>query len=70
MLTRCHASNSLLRAAVGRGRKEWASLAIYTIGVGSAFTLPWLAVTLYTLVAIVWLVPDRRIERAIKNATD
>lgn len=70
MLTRGNANNTLLRSATGRGRKEWASLAIYTIGVGVAFAVPWLAIGLYTLVAVAWLVPDRRIERAIRNAAE
>jgi hypothetical protein len=41
------------------------SLAIYTIAIPLAFANSWLALSLYVLVAIMWLIPDRRIERAM-----
>ncbi|MDG4549682.1 MAG: TMEM175 family protein [Candidatus Contendobacter sp.] len=57
--------NSLLKQALGRDWKGKASLALYCLAIGLAFLSPWLAQSIYILVAIMWLVPDRRIERAI-----
>jgi uncharacterized membrane protein len=58
-----HAPDSTLRRAVGADLKGWSSLAIYAIAIGAAFFNPWLAFGLYTLVAVIWIVPDQRIER-------
>ena len=54
---------SLLARAIGRDFKGKASPIIYVIAIVAAFLAPWLAGALYTLVAIMWLIPDRRIER-------
>jgi hypothetical protein len=32
-----------------------------------AFVLPWLSIAIYVLVAVIWLIPDRRIERALRE---
>lgn len=54
---------SEIARAVGGKRKEWASLAIYAVGIAAAFLVsPYLSVALYILVAIIWLIPDRRFE--------
>ena len=58
---------SLLAGAVGRDCKGKLSLVCYLLAIGLAFVNQWLANALYVLVAIVWLVPDRRIERALEN---
>ena len=39
----------------------------YVAGIGLSFVQPWLACTLYVLVALLWLVPDRRIESRIER---
>jgi uncharacterized membrane protein len=57
--------DSLLRRAVGHDWKGRVSPALYIAGIGVAFWLRWLALSLYVLVALFWLIPDRRIERAI-----
>ena len=54
---------SLLARAIGRDFKGKASPIIYVVAIAGAFLAPWLAGALYTLVAIMWLIPDRRIER-------
>jgi uncharacterized membrane protein len=59
---------SVLARAVGRDGKGKASLACYALGVGLAFVHPALAEALYVLVALLWLVPDRRIERVLEHA--
>lgn len=53
---------SILKQAVGCDWKGKASLLAYFAGVGVSLSWPWLAQALYVLVALMWLVPDRRIE--------
>ncbi len=60
-----HGKNSTLAIAIGRDVKGKISLGIYAAAILLAFVNSWLAFGLYILVAIMWLVPDRRIERAI-----
>jgi hypothetical protein len=55
----------LLAAAVGRDVKGKLSPVLYAIAIPSAFVHEWIAGGLYVLVALIWLIPDRRIERAI-----
>jgi TMEM175 potassium channel family protein len=52
-----------LRAALGRDLKGKLSPVLYVTGILSAFVSPWLATLIFTAVAIMWLVPDRRVER-------
>ncbi len=56
---------SVLARALGDDRKGRLSVGIYFVAVPTALYLPWLAGALYVLVAIMWLVPDRRIERVL-----
>jgi uncharacterized membrane protein len=58
---------SLLKRAIGRDWKGKVSPLIYLIAIPMAFWSPWISQGLYVLVALVWLVPDRRIERALSN---
>jgi uncharacterized membrane protein len=58
-----HDRDSTLRRAIGPDTKGWASIAIYATGIVLACWLPWASVVLYGCVAILWLVPDRRIEK-------
>ena len=57
--------DSLLKKAVGSDWKGKLSPVIYLIGAAAAFRSPLLAQALYLLVALVWFVPDRRIEHAL-----
>jgi len=59
--------NSLLASAVGRDWKGKLSPLIYLLAVSLAFYSPSIANALYAFVAFIWLVPDRRIERALQN---
>jgi uncharacterized membrane protein len=61
--------SSVLRRAVGKDWKGKASPLLYVAAMVSAFWSPWLAQAIYVLVALIWLVPDRRIERAINTQT-
>ena len=51
--------------AVGSDRKGKASPVLYAAAVGLAFLDRWLAVAIYVIVALLWLVPDRRVERTV-----
>jgi uncharacterized membrane protein len=57
--------DSLLRRAIGSDWKGKLSPAAYALAIVLAFVSQWIAVTIYVLVALMWLVPDRRIERAL-----
>jgi uncharacterized membrane protein len=65
MLIRCHDRDSALVKALGGSFKEAASLILYALAIGVAMVNTWVACTLYGLVAAMWFVPDRRIEREI-----
>ena len=55
--------DSRLARALGDDRKGKVSVIAWAIGIGFAFLNPWIAVGIYVSVALMWLVPDRRIER-------
>lgn len=57
--------DSPLAQAVGHGGKEGLSVTLYLVGIGLAFWAAELAEAVYALVALMWLVPDRRIERRV-----
>jgi uncharacterized membrane protein len=57
--------DSLLTKAVGRDRKGKASQLMYVIAIPAAFWSQWLAGVLYVAVAVMWLIPDQRIERVM-----
>jgi uncharacterized membrane protein len=59
--------NSKLAAAIGNDIKGKISPVIYAVGIGMAFVYQWIADGLYILVALIWLVPDRRIEVKFKS---
>jgi uncharacterized membrane protein len=58
---------STLAAAVGRDWKGKTSSLIYAIAIAVAFLRPWMAAALYVFGALIWLVPDRRIERIVEG---
>ena len=57
-----HGKDSMLAQAFGKDVKGLASIVIYALGIASAFFAPLLANILYVAVALMWIVPDRRIE--------
>ena len=57
--------DSLLAAAVGKDCKGKLSPVLYLAAIPLAFVSPWIASGLYVFVALIWLIPDRRIERAL-----
>ena len=62
-----HGRDSVLARAIGSDFKGKISLGIYAIGILCAFFLPFLAQVLYALVALMWLIPDTRIERILEK---
>jgi uncharacterized membrane protein len=60
--------DSTLALAVGRDRKGKISLLIYAIAIAVTLVHPWMAGALYVAGALIWLVPDRRIERSVSRA--
>jgi uncharacterized membrane protein len=60
-----HGRRSLLASAIGRDLKGTASLLMYGVAIPASYFNVWIANALYVLVALIWLVPDRRIERAL-----
>jgi len=65
-----HGPDSLLARAIGSGVKEDVSLLAYVGAILLAYPARWVACAIYVGVAILWLVPDRRIERALAEAGD
>jgi len=64
-----HGRDSTLAISIGRDRKGKISIAIYAVAIPLAFVRPWIAGTGYVIVAIMWLIPDPRIERAVEQQT-
>jgi uncharacterized membrane protein len=58
---------SILRSAVGGDWKGKLSPLLYLAAIASSFWMQWLALALYVLGAVLWLVPDRRIEQALQQ---
>ena len=62
-----HGPQSPLATAVGKGGKEKLSLTLYASAVPLAFVHPAISLSIFVTVALIWLVPDRRIEREVKS---
>jgi uncharacterized membrane protein len=60
-----HGKQSVLAEALGTDLKGKISPILYIAGIVVAFVNPWISIGLYVLVAVIWLVPDRRIERMV-----
>ena len=58
---------SILKEAVGEDRKGKLSPIAYALAVICSLRWPWVAQSIYTLVALMWLIPDRRIERVLSR---
>ena len=64
-LLRQHDKDSVLAHAIGRDLKGKFSVVAYVVAVPLAFFVPWLAGAVYIGVALVWTIPDRRIEKSL-----
>jgi uncharacterized membrane protein len=65
VLLAVHGKESILAAALGDDFKGKISVVFYAIAIPLSFVSPWIACSFYVLVAIMWLVPDRRIEKTL-----
>ena len=62
-IIRSQGPESALKAAIGNDWKGKLSPFLYLVAIGASFWVQWIALALYVLVALLWLIPDRRIER-------
>lgn len=63
-----HGRDSFVAKAIGRDLKGFASLALYSAAIPFCFFHPWIACGIYVAVALIWLVPDPRIEKKLSAA--
>jgi uncharacterized membrane protein len=66
-IIRCEGQSSVLATAFGRDWKGKVSPILYLLGIAMSFVHQGLAQAVYVLVAVIWLVPDRRIERVVAS---
>lgn len=64
-LIHLHGHGSTLATSIGSDMKGKVSIALYAMGIPLAFVQRWFAGACYVMVAIIWLVPDRRIEKKV-----
>jgi uncharacterized membrane protein len=62
VIIKCNGPTSKLARAVGSDVKSKVSLLIYVLAIPLAFVRPWIGLALYVAVAMIWFIPDRRIE--------
>jgi uncharacterized membrane protein len=67
VIIRAQGEHSLLARAVGNDIKGKMSPIIYSLAIGSNFISQWISGALYVLVALIWLIPDKRIEIILKS---
>jgi uncharacterized membrane protein len=67
-LIRHHGEGCALARAVGKDFKGKLSLVLYIVAIGVAFRNHWISLGIYVLVAVIWLIPDRRIEKTLSEA--
>lgn len=70
LIVREQDSESVIAAAIGNDLKGKASPIIYTAGILLSLVNKWVGVALYVVVALIWLVPDRRIEPALRSGAE
>jgi uncharacterized membrane protein len=66
-IIRSQGATSLVAAAVGRDAKGKLSPVLCALGIGLSFVDQWLSMAMYALLAVIWLIPDRRIERTVSG---
>ena len=68
-LVKLHGEDSTLGRAVGNDTKGKISVVVYAAGIALAYFNGWISLVLYALVAIIWFIPDQRIERKLEEET-
>ncbi len=64
-----HGGESPLATAIGGDFKGQISLVLYAVAIPLSFVNRWIAISLYVIVAVMWLIPDPRIERVLRSET-
>lgn len=67
LILKSEGEDSKLKEAIHYKFKEYFSIASYTLGLATSFFYPYLAIGFYYLVALVWLIPDKRIEKLLNK---
>lgn len=62
-----HGKDSALAKAIGSDKKGKVSMALYALGILLAFVAPWVSYGLYFVVAVIWIIPDQRIEKVLSK---
>jgi len=70
VLLRHHGKNSLLAQAFGNDLKGKISTLCYAAGIGASFFNTWLGLGMYAIIAGIWIIPDRRIEKIVLETED
>ncbi len=65
ILIKLHGKNSILAKAIGKDKKGIISVVIYATAILLSFINSWIGISLYALVAAIWLIPDKRIEKRV-----
>ena len=60
--------DAILAKAIGRDRKGNLSIVLYAVAIPLAFVASWLAISIYVLVALMWVIPDKRIEKMMPES--
>jgi uncharacterized membrane protein len=60
-----HEDDSQLARAIGRDRKGRLSIVLYVAALVLAFVVPWISIALFVTVAVIWVIPDRRVVRVL-----
>jgi uncharacterized membrane protein len=66
-IKRKQGTHSVLARALGSDLKGKISPVLYLTAIAASFVVPWISVAIYVLVAVIWLVPDKRIEKALRE---
>lgn len=65
---RIEGADSTLKKAIGNDKKGKLSIVLYAISLVCAYWIPWLALVIFAVVAIIWIIPDPRIEKQVAIA--
>ncbi|MBV8326233.1 TMEM175 family protein [Chryseobacterium sp.] len=67
VIIRSEGESSTLKEAIHSKYKEYISIIFYVLGIATSFFYPYIAIGFYYIVALIWLIPDRRIEKSLKE---
>src|SRR5215471_18860702 len=64
-IIRAHGPDSILKKAIGRDWKGKLSLVLYIVAIVATLRSTWIAQAIFVVIALIWLIPDRRIEKSL-----